>query len=111
VNGNIDQRLPNISNLSFKNVESESLISGFNKNIAVSSGSACTSATLEPSYVLKALGVENDLAKAAIRFSLGRFTNEEEIDYKIDQVSETVMKMRNTSLHSEEKEKIYDASS
>jgi cysteine desulfurase len=110
VNGNIDQRLPNISNLSFKNVESESLISGFNKNIAVSSGSACTSATLEPSYVLKALGVENDLSKAAIRFSLGRFTTEEEIDYTIEQVSETVMKMRNTPIHNEEKEKIYDAS-
>jgi cysteine desulfurase len=92
------------------NVESESLISGFNKNIAVSSGSACTSATLEPSYVLKALGVENDLAKASIRFSLGRFTTEEEIDYTIEQVSETVMKMRNTPIHNEEKEKIYDAS-
>jgi cysteine desulfurase len=110
VNGNIEKRLPNVCNLSFMNVESESFISGFNKNIAVSSGSACTSATLEPSYVLKALGVENDLAKAAIRFSLGRFTTEEEIDYTIEQVSETVMKMRNTPIHNEEKEKIYDAS-
>jgi cysteine desulfurase len=103
VNGNVEQRLPNVCNLSFKYVESEGLISGFNKNIAVSSGSACTSATLEPSYVLKALGVENDLAKAAIRFSLSRFTTEEEIDYTIEQVSETVMKMRNLVIHSEEK--------
>ena len=109
VNGNVEQRLPNVCNLSFKYVESEGLISGFNKNIAVSSGSACTSATLEPSYVLKALGVENDLAKAAIRFSLSRFTTEEEIDYTIEQVSETVMKMRNLVIHSEEK--VYDANS
>ena len=111
VNGNVEQRLPNVCNLSFKNVESEGLISGFNKNIAVSSGSACTSATLEPSYVLKALGVENDLAKAAIRFSLGRFTTEEEIDYTIGQVSETVMKLRSPLVLSEEKEKIYDRNS
>ena len=109
VNGNVEQRLPNVCNLSFKYVESEGLISGFNKNIAVSSGSACTSATLEPSYVLKALGVENDLAKAAIRFSLSRFTTEEEIDYTMEQVSETVMKMRNLVIHSEEK--VYDANS
>lgn len=109
VNGNVEQRLPNVCNLSFKNVESESLISGFNKNIAVSSGSACTSATLEPSYVLKALGVENDLAKAAIRFSLGRFTTEEEIDYTIEQVRETVIKMRSLIVHGEEK--VYDAKS
>ncbi len=94
VNGSVDQRLPNISNLSFKYVESEALMLGFNKNIAVSSGSACTSATLEPSYVLKALGVEDDLAKAAIRFGLSRFTTEEEIDYIIQQVAATVLKLR-----------------
>ncbi|MEO5650156.1 MAG: IscS subfamily cysteine desulfurase [Ginsengibacter sp.] len=109
VNGNTEQRLPNVCNLSFKNVESEGLLSGFSKNIAVSSGSACTSATLEPSYVLKALGVEDNLAKAAIRFSLGRFTTEEEIDYAIKQVSETVMKMRSVPTESEEKENAYHA--
>ena len=99
VNGSVDNRLHNISNLSFKYVESEALMLGFNKNIAVSSGSACTSATLEPSYVLKALGVDDDLAKAAIRFGLSRFTTDEEIDYTIQQVSETVLKLRNTNPH------------
>ena len=94
VNGSSDIRLHNISNLSFKYVESEALMLGFNKNIAVSSGSACTSATLEPSYVLKALGVENDLAKAAIRFGLSRFTTDEEIEYTIQQVTATVLKLR-----------------
>ncbi len=94
VNGSVNSRLYNISNLSFKYVESEALMLGFNKNIAVSSGSACTSATLEPSYVLKALGVEDDLAKAAIRFGLSRFTTEEEIDYTIQQVTATVLKLR-----------------
>ncbi|HEY5408684.1 MAG TPA: IscS subfamily cysteine desulfurase [Ginsengibacter sp.] len=97
INGSLDNRLHNISNLSFKYVESESLMLGFNKNIAVSSGSACTSATLEPSYVLRALGVEDDLAKAAIRFGLGRFTTDEEIDYTIRQVSATVLKLRGDS--------------
>ena len=87
VNGNVENRLPNISNLSFKYVDSEGLMLGFNKNIAVSSGSACTSATPEPSYVLKAMGVEDDLAKASIRFGLSRFTTEEEIDYTIQQVT------------------------
>jgi len=86
--------LHNISNLSFKYVESEALMLGFNKNIAVSSGSACTSATLEPSYVLKALGVEDALAKASVRFGLSRFTTEEEIDYTIQQVTATVVKLR-----------------
>lgn len=72
VNGSKESRIPNTVNLSFKHVESEALMLGFNKDIAVSSGSACTSATLEPSYVLKALGVADDLAKAAIRFEIGR---------------------------------------
>jgi cysteine desulfurase len=94
INGSKDKRLPNTSNLSFKYIESDALMLGFNKNIAVSSGSACTSATLEPSYVLKALGVEDDLAKAAIRFGLSRFTTEEEIDYTIQQVNSTVSKLR-----------------
>jgi cysteine desulfurase len=99
VNGSAEHRLPNVSNLSFKYAESEGLMLGFNKNIAVSSGSACTSATLEPSYVLKALGVEDDLAKAAIRFGLSRFTTEEEIDYTIDQVSATVLQLRKVQIN------------
>ena len=94
VNGSRDSRLHNISNLSFKYVESEALMLGFNKNIAVSSGSACTSATLEPSYVLKALGVEDNLAKAAIRFGLSRFTTGEEIEYTIQQVTATILRLR-----------------
>ena len=94
INGSVNSRLHNISNLSFKYVESEALMLGFNKNIAVSSGSACTSATLEPSYVLKALGIEDALAKASVRFGLSRFTTEEEIDYTIQQVTATVVKLR-----------------
>ena len=96
INGSVENRLPNTSNLSFKYVDSETLMLGFNKNIAVSSGSACTSATLEPSYVLKAIGLDDDLAKASIRFGLSRFTTEEEIDYTIAQVNATVMKLRET---------------
>ena len=94
VNGSTEHRLPHVSNVSFKYVDSEGLLIGINKNIAVSSGSACTSATLEPSYVLKALGVEEDLAKASIRFGLSRFTTEEEIDYTIEQVKATVIRLR-----------------
>ncbi len=94
VNGNIEHRLPNTSNMSFRYAESEGLMSGFNKNIAVSSGSACTSASIEPSYVLKALGLGDDLAHSSIRFGLGRFTTEEEIDYTINQVSQAVLKLR-----------------
>jgi cysteine desulfurase len=103
INGSIENRLPNVSNLSFKHAESEALMLGFNKNIAVSSGSACTSATLEPSYVLKAIGVEDDLAKAAIRFGLSRFTTGEEIDYTIQQVTATVLKLRKMNSPSEMK--------
>ncbi len=98
INGSVEHRLPNVCNLSFKYADSEGLMLGFNKNIAVSSGSACSSATLEPSYVLKALGVQEDLAKAAIRFGPERFTTEEEIDYTIGQVSETVLKLRKVQL-------------
>ena len=94
VNGDTKNRLPNITNISFKDVEGEGLLMGITKNIAVSSGSACTSASMEPSYVLKALGVDDELAHSSIRFGLGRFTTEEEIDYTIDQVTQTVNKLR-----------------
>jgi len=94
VNGNRNSRLPHVTNLSFANAESEGLMIGFNKNVAVSSGSACTSASLEPSYVLKAMGVNDSAALASLRFSLGRFTTEEEVNYAIEQVSAGVRKMR-----------------
>lgn len=97
VNGSKEHRLPHVSNISFKYVEGEGLMMGFNKNIAVSSGSACTSASLEPSYVLKALGLGDDLAHSSLRFGLGRFTTEDQIDYTIEQVSNTVLKLREMS--------------
>ncbi len=97
VNGNREHRLPHVTNISFKYVEGEGLLMGFNKNIALSSGSACTSASLEPSYVLKALGLGDDLAHSSLRFGLGRFTTEEQIDYTIKAVSETVLKLREMS--------------
>jgi cysteine desulfurase len=94
MNGCKEHRLPNTSNLSFKNVQGQALMLSINKEIAVSSGSACTSASLEPSYVLKALGLPDELAHSSIRFSLGRFTSEEEIDFTIQQVSKAVMRLR-----------------
>jgi cysteine desulfurase len=97
LNGDKEHRLPHVSNISFKYVEGEGLMMGFNKNIAVSSGSACTSASLEPSYVLKALGLGDDLAHSSLRFGLGRFTDEEQIDYTIEQVTNTVNKLRDMS--------------
>jgi cysteine desulfurase len=97
VNGDPNYRLPHVSNISFKYVEGEGLMMGFNKNIAVSSGSACTSASLEPSYVLKALGLGDDLAHSSLRFGLSRFTTEEQIDYTIKSVTETVLKLRDMS--------------
>jgi cysteine desulfurase len=97
VNGDPAYRLPHVSNISFKYVEGEGLMMGFNKNIAVSSGSACTSASLEPSYVLKALGLGDDLAHSSLRFGLSRFTTEEQIDYTIEHVSKTVLKLREMS--------------
>jgi cysteine desulfurase len=97
VNGSREHRLPHVTNISFKYVEGEGLMMGFNKNIALSSGSACTSASLEPSYVLKALGLGDDLAHSSLRFGLGRFTNEEQIDYTVEQVTKTVLKLREMS--------------
>src|SRR5215212_647747 len=97
VNGSREHRLPHVTNISFKHVEGEGLLMGFNKNIALSSGSACTSASLEPSYVLKALGLGDDLAHSSLRFGLGRFTTDEQIDYTIEQVTKTVLKLREMS--------------
>jgi cysteine desulfurase len=93
LNGHPTKRLPNNLNLSFAYVEGESVLMGL-KEIAVSSGSACTSATLEPSYVIRALGVGSDLAHSSIRFGLGRFNTEEEVDYVIKRVTETIQKLR-----------------
>ncbi|WP_462222156.1 IscS subfamily cysteine desulfurase [Ferruginibacter sp.] len=97
INGSTEHRLPHVTNISFKHVEGEGLLMGFNKNIALSSGSACTSASLEPSYVLKALGLGDDLAHSSLRFGLSRFTTQEEIDYTIKAISETVLKLREMS--------------
>lgn len=96
VNGSVEHRLPHVSNISFKFVEGEGLMMGV-KDIAVSSGSACTSASLEPSYVLKALGLDDELAHSSLRFGLSRFTTDEEIDYAIGHVREAVDKLREMS--------------
>jgi len=96
INGSMEHRLPHNINISFAYVEGESLLMGIN-DIAVSSGSACTSATLEPSYVLKALGVGEDLAHTSIRFGIGRFNTEEEVDYVADRVVDTVTRLRELS--------------
>ena len=96
INGSMEHRLPGNLNISFAYVEGESLLMGIN-DIAVSSGSACTSATLEPSYVLKALGTGDDLAHSSIRFGIGRFNTEAEVDYVADRVIETVERLRELS--------------
>ncbi len=96
INGSMGHRLPHNLNISFAYVEGESLLMGID-DVAVSSGSACTSATLEPSYILKALGVGDELAHTSIRFGLGRFTTEEEVDYVINRVSEVVERLRDLS--------------
>ncbi len=96
VNGSMEQRLPGNLNLTFAHVEGESLLMGIN-DIAVSSGSACTSAALEPSHVLKALGADDDLAHSSIRFGLGRFNTEAEVDYVADRIVETVSRLRELS--------------
>src|ERR1700761_7383682 len=96
INGTMEHRLPNNLNISFAYVEGESLLMGIN-DIAVSSGSACPSATLEPSYVLKALGAGDDLAHSSIRFGIGRFNTEEEVDYVANKVIDVVRKLRDLS--------------
>jgi cysteine desulfurase len=96
VNGNNNLRLPNVTNMAFSFVEGDGLIRAINKNIGVSSGAACSSAIPEPSHVLKALGLSDELAHNSIRFSLGRFTSEEEINYVIREVTERAMELKKT---------------
>jgi cysteine desulfurase len=96
VNGDMDQRVPHNLNISFNYVEGESMLMAL-KDLAISSGSACTSASLEPSYVLRALGRNDELAHSSIRFTLGRFTTEEEVDFTIKLVKEKIAKLRELS--------------
>ena len=96
INGSMEHRLPHNLNVSFAYVEGESLLMGIN-DVAVSSGSACTSASLEPSYVLKALGAGDDLAHSSIRFGLGRWTTEEEVDYVVEKLTTVVRRLREMS--------------
>jgi len=96
VNGSLEHRLPGNLNISFAYVEGEAMLMAL-KDVAVSSGSACTSASLEPSYVLRALGVEEEMAHTSIRFGLGRFNTEEEVDYVIELVARKVDKLRELS--------------
>lgn len=94
VNGSRIHRLPHTTNISFQNVDGEALLAGLGKDIALSSGSACTSASMEPSYVLKALGLDDNLAHSSLRLGLGRWTSTEEVDYAITRITETVTKLR-----------------
>ncbi len=94
VNGSRQHRLPHTTNISFADVDGEALLAGLGKDVALSSGSACTSASMEPSYVLKALGLPDDLAHSSLRLGLGRWTTDEEVDYAIGRISETVEKLR-----------------
>ena len=96
VNGSEEHRLPGNMNISFEFVEGEALLMGI-KDVAVSSGSACTSASLEPSYVLRALGRNDELAHSSIRITLGRFTTEQEVDYAADLIRRKVLKLRELS--------------
>ena len=98
INGSLEHRLPHNLNVSFAHVDGESLLMGLN-DIAVSSGSACTTDLPEPSHVLQALGVKNELAHSSLRFGLGRFNTEEEVDYAIDRVAEVVSRLRELSPH------------
>jgi cysteine desulfurase len=96
INGDLDQRVPHNLNISFNYVEGESMIMGL-KQLAVSSGSACTSASLEPSYVLRALGRNDELAHSSIRFTLGRYTTEQEIDFAIELIQRKIARLRELS--------------
>jgi len=96
LNGDLEHRVPGNLNVSFNYVEGESLIMAL-KDLAVSSGSACTSASLEPSYVLRALGLSDELAHSSIRFSIGRFTTDEEIDYAVRLISDAIGRLREMS--------------
>ncbi|MEZ4949030.1 MAG: aminotransferase class V-fold PLP-dependent enzyme [Saprospiraceae bacterium] len=97
INGSTAHRLPHVTNLTFKFVESENLMASFNQRIAVSSGSACTSATLEPSYVLRAMGISDHDASASLRFSLGRWTTEEQMEETLQTIIENVAHLRSQS--------------
>lgn len=97
INGNVEHRMPHVANISFKHVEGEGLMMTFNQNIALSSGSACTSASLEPSYVLVGMGLGDDLAHSSLRFSLGRFTTEEDVDFAVEAIAKGVNHMRELS--------------
>jgi cysteine desulfurase len=97
VNGNTHHRLPHVTNMSFRGAEAENLMAALNKDVAVSSGSACMSASLEPSYVLKALGLSDVMARSSLRFSLGRNTSEEEIDHTIKIVNNSIRKLRRSN--------------
>jgi len=97
VNGNQQHRLPHVVNISFKYTDGDALMMGINKDIAVSTGSACTSASVEPSHVLKAMGLGDDLAHSSLRFGLGRFTGSEEVDFVIERIKNTVNGLREAS--------------
>ena len=97
VNGSRDHRLPHVTNMSFRGAEAENIMAAVGKDVAVSSGSACMSASLEPSYVLKALGLSDEMARSSLRFSLGRNTNEEEIDHTVKIVKNSISKLRQSN--------------
>jgi cysteine desulfurase len=96
INGNVANRLPHVTNIAFRDVDGNGLLIGLSKSLAISSGSACTSASPEPSHVLKALGLDDDLAHSSIRFSLGRPTTDEDVDLAIEHVIKTVKKLKET---------------
>jgi len=98
INGSRTHRLPQTTNISFSHIDGQALLAGLGKDIALSSGSACTSASMEPSYVLKALGLGDDLAHSSLRLGLGRWTTEEEIDYAIKRISDEVARLREKSI-------------
>ena len=105
VNGDKEKRLPHVSNISFNNIKAEELMVKLSKDVAISSGSACMSASIEPSYVLKALGLSDELANGSVRFSLGRHNTDEEIDYTIQQVTRLVATLRDDNVFWQGKKK------